>query len=248
MTRYPAASPRAMVATGLTKRYRGQTVVADASVTLAPGAILALMGPNGAGKSTTYRMLIGTESPDRGRILIDGRDVTGLPDYARARCGLGYLPQEPSAFPGLSVADNILLALENHERDRAARKARLVGLLADMDLTAVRDVKAGRLSGGQRRRCEIARLLAGRPRYVLLDEPFAGLDPLAVAQVKAQVRALAAQGIGVLITDHNVPETLSLVDRVLVLVQGQVVYDGAADTVLDDPALKGLWLGEDFSC
>lgn len=233
----------ALAAVGLSKRYLGFQAVSDASFTVSPGEVVSLMGPNGAGKSTLYRLLIGAEPPDSGRITLDGIDVTGLPPYARARFGLSYLPQEPSAFRGLSVADNIRLALENHEPDRAERARRLDALLSEMDLNDVRDRRPGTLSGGQRRRCEIARLLAVRPRYLLLDEPFTGLDPLSIAKVKDQVRTLAARGIGVLITDHNIPDTLSICDRTIVIAGGIILRDATPSAVLDDPALRALWLG-----
>lgn len=244
MTDRQAENGRALAAVGLSKRYRGLQAVSDASFAVAPGQIVALMGPNGAGKSTIYRMLTGAERPDRGRIMLDGLELSGLPTYARARCGLSYLPQEPSAFRGLSVTDNIRLALENHEPDAGARAARLDALLLEMDLTAIRDRRPGHLSGGQRRRCEIARLLAVRPRYLLLDEPFTGLDPISIGQVKDQIRALAGRGIGVLITDHNIPDTLSISDRVVVIANGIVLRDAPPDEERHDPALRALWLGD----
>ncbi|MCB1404710.1 MAG: LPS export ABC transporter ATP-binding protein [Rhodobacteraceae bacterium] len=242
-----AEGQNALAAVGLSKRYRGFQAVADASFTVARGEIVSLMGPNGAGKTTLYRMLIGAEPPNGGRITLDGLDVTRLPTYARARCGLSYLPQDPSAFRGLSVADNIRLALENHEPDRAERAARLEILLEEMDLNGIRNHRPGQLSGGQRRRCEIARLLAVRPRYLLLDEPFTGLDPLSIGQVKEQIRTLAARGIGVLITDHNIHDTLSICDRTLVIAGGIILRDAAPAVVLDDPALRALWLGPEFA-
>jgi lipopolysaccharide export system ATP-binding protein len=239
----PADDRHALSAIGLCKRYRGLQAVADASFSVAPGQIVALMGPNGAGKSTIYRMLTGAETPDRGRVMLDGLDVTGLPVYARARCGLSYLPQEPSTFRGLSLCDNIRLALENHEPDAEKRAARLEALLDEMDLKGQRDLKPGQVSGGQRRRCEIARLLAVRPRYLLLDEPFTGLDPLSIGQVKDQVRALAGRGIGVLITDHNIPDTLSISDRVVVIANGILMRNAPPAEVLADTVLRAAWLG-----
>lgn len=238
-----AQDRRRLSAIGLSKRYRGFPAVTDVSFSVAPGQVVALMGPNGAGKSTIYRMLTGAESTDRGRIILDGLDVTGLPTYARARCGLSYLPQEPSAFRGLSLSDNIRLALENHEPDAAIRAAHLESLLDELGLTAQRDLRPGQLSGGQRRRCEIARLLAARPRYLLLDEPFSGLDPLSIGQVQEQILALAGRGIGVLITDHNVPDTLSISDKVVVVVDGFLTLNAPPRAVLDDAVLRAQWLG-----
>lgn len=247
MTMAPGQGRRALTATGLSKQYRAVQAVADASFSVSPGEIVSLMGPNGAGKTTLYRMLIGAEAPDHGRITLDGIDVTGLPAYARAQCGLSYLPQEPSAFRGLSVADNIRLALENHEPDRAERARRLSLLLSEFDLNDVSDRLPRQLSGGQRRRCEIARLLAVNPRYLLLDEPFSGLDPLSIAKVKEQVRMLAARGIGVLVTDHNIPDTLSISDRTIVLVGGVVLRDALPSAVIADTALRSVWLGQQMA-
>jgi lipopolysaccharide export system ATP-binding protein len=243
MSAWPAPERRALEAVGLSKRYRGLQAVSDVNLAVPPGQVVALMGPNGAGKSTIYRMLIGAVRPDRGRVLLDGLDLTDLPAYARARCGLSYLPQDPSAFRGLSVADNIRLALENHDPDPARRAARLEGLLAEMDLTALRDHKPGSLSGGQRRRCEIARLLAVEPGYLLLDEPFTGLDPLSIGQVQRQIRALADRGIGVLITDHNIHDTMALCDRIVVIANGIVMRDAPPGEIAQDPDLGAFWLG-----
>ena len=243
MTR-PAPPARCLSATGLSKRYGGHQAVLDVALTIRPGEVVALMGPNGAGKSTIYRLLTGAEHADQGRIAIDGVDVAALPAYARARHGLSYLPQEPSAFTGLSVADNIALALENHGVPN--RRKRLAELLAEMDLTDLARRKPHQLSGGQRKRCEIARLLAVNPRYVLMDEPFASLDPLAIERVQGQIRQLAARGIGVLITDHNIRATLPLAGRAAVLVGGRLLADGPPDALLNDPALRSIWLGADF--
>ena len=240
-----AGTERGLVLSDISKRYAGREVVSGMSFSLRPGQILSLMGPNGAGKTTTYRMLIGAERPDRGSIHLDGLDVTRLPGYARARCGLSYLPQAPSAFSGLSVADNIKLALENTQANGARIGARLHQLLTEMDLHAVAHQKPGQLSGGQLRRCEIARLLAKDPRYVLLDEPFAGLDLIAIGLVQTLIKGLAAKGIGVLITDHNIRETLAISDRVLVIAEGYLRADAAPDAILADRNLRGLWLGAD---
>lgn len=238
-----ANGSRALAALGLSKRYNGLQAVAEASFTVAPGEIVALMGPNGAGKSTIYRLLTGDERPDQGRVLLDGLDLTKLPAYARARCGLNYLPQEPSVFRGLSVADNIRLALQNHDLDRTSHPERLDALLAEMHLGDLRNRRPGQLSGGERRRCEIARMLATRPRYLLLDEPFTGLDPIAIGQVGALIRALAARGIGVLITDHNVHDTLALCDRVVVIANGILLSDSTPEVALAAPNLHAVWLG-----
>jgi lipopolysaccharide export system ATP-binding protein len=237
---------RGLVLRNISKRFGGREVVSGLSFTLLPGQIVSLMGPNGAGKTTTYRMVIGAERSDGGSIYIDGLDVTGLPSYGRARCGLSYLPQALSVFRGLSVADNIRLALENTQTDSSQIDARMGQLLDEMDLNAVAGQEPGQLSGGQLRRCEIARLLATNPRYVLLDEPFVGLDPLTIGVVQALIRGLAAKGIGVLITDHNVRETFVISERVLVIVGGHLCADAAPSAVLADPSLRGLWLGADF--
>lgn len=237
---------RKLVLRNVSKRYGGCQAVSGISFELLPGQILSLMGPNGAGKTTTYRVLTGAEAPDSGSIHIDGLDVTRLPSFGRARCGLSYLPQAPSVFRGLSVAENIRLALENTQSDSAYIRTRTRQLLEEMDLQAVAAQKPGQLSGGQLRRCEIARLLATSPRYVLLDEPFAGLDPLAIGVVLTLIKGLAERGIGVLMTDHNIRETLAISDRVLVMTEGYLRADAAPDAVLCDPNLQGLWLGVDF--
>lgn len=238
-----ANGSKVLKAVALSKRYGGLQAVTRVSFSVAPGEIVALMGPNGAGKSTIYRLLTGAERPDQGQVLLDGLDVTDLPTYARARCGLNYLPQEPSAFRGLSVADNIGLALQNHDPDRASHGKRIDALLAEMHLLELRDRRPGQLSGGERRRCEIARLLATRPRYLLLDEPFTGLDPLAISQVGAQIRALAARGIGVVITDHNVHDSLVLCDRVVVIANGILMSDCTPEVARATPNLRAIWLG-----
>lgn len=238
--------PGGLHATGLGKRYGATAALAGVDLHLAGGEVLALMGANGAGKSTLYRLLSGAERPDCGRIVIDGIDVTALPAHARARCGLRHLPQDASIFRGLSVERNILLALEAHEPDRALRADRLEQLLAQFDLTGLRRVMPGQLSGGQRRRCEIARMMTGCPRYVLLDEPFAGLDPIAIERFGDTIRALRECGLGIVITDHDIRATLRLADRVLVLDGGHLLAQGPTAEVVAMPHLRGLWLSEDF--
>lgn len=237
---------RGLDARNLSKRFGGYQAVADVSLSLRPGECVALLGPNGAGKSTVFNMLTGVLKPDTGQIRVDGIDLGGLPVFARALCGLGYLPQEPSAFRGLTVEDNILLALETLEPDRDARRHRLEEVLESTGLGALRGQIASRLSGGERRRCEIARMLAGRPGYVLLDEPFAAIDPLAIGAVKDLIRSFCARGLGVLLSDHNVRDTLAVTDRAIVIAHGHVIAAGTPAEIVADPGVRGLWLGQDF--
>jgi lipopolysaccharide export system ATP-binding protein len=228
---------------GLAKSYRRSEAVIDVSLSLARGEAIALLGPNGAGKTTLLSMIIGILAPDAGHIAIDGFEVTDLPIYARAQLGLSYLPQEASVFRGMSVEDNILLYLETFEPDRRKRYARLDSLISEFELESVRKRNASRLSGGQRRRCEIARALASDPYYLLLDEPFAGVDPLAISNVKETIRALRARGIGVLVSDHNVRETLSIVDRAYVMVSGRVIAHGRPPEIAADENVRRFYLG-----
>jgi lipopolysaccharide export system ATP-binding protein len=228
---------------GLAKSYRRSEAVIDVSLSLARGEAIALLGPNGAGKTTLLSMIIGILAPDAGHIAIDGFEVTDLPIYARAQLGLSYLPQEASVFRGMSVEDNILLYLETFEPDRRKRHARLDSLISEFELESVRKRNASRLSGGQRRRCEIARALASDPYYLLLDEPFAGVDPLAISNVKETIRALRARGIGVLVSDHNVRETLSIVDRAYVMVSGRVIAHGRPHEIAADENVRRFYLG-----
>jgi lipopolysaccharide export system ATP-binding protein len=227
----------------LAKHYPGQTAVTDVSFELRQGEAVALLGPNGAGKTTLLSMVIGTVRPDEGKIAMDGHDVTLLPIYARAQLGLCYLPQESSVFRGLSVEDNIMLYLETLEPDRAARHARLERLLEEFDLVPHRRKNAGKLSGGQKRRCEIARALASDPVYILLDEPFAGVDPLAITDIQQTILGLRSRGIGVLISDHNVRETLSVVDRAYVMVAGRIIAQGDPQQIVADDAVRRFYLG-----
>ncbi len=217
------------------------------SATFGPGSLTGLIGPNGAGKTTCFYSVMGLVRPDRGRIVLDGQDITGLPMYRRAILGLGYLPQETSIFRGLSVAQNISAVLELAEPDKAARAARLEQLLDEFGLTRLRDSSAMALSGGERRRCEIARALAANPSIVLLDEPFAGIDPLSIADIRDLVKDLKNRGIGVLITDHNVRETLEIVDRACIIYGGQVLFAGTPEALVADENVRRLYLGESFT-
>ncbi len=231
---------------GLKKSYRGRTVVNDAALHVRNGEAVGLLGPNGAGKTTIFYMITGLVAADQGRITLDGNDITKLPMYRRARLGIGYLPQEQSIFRGLSVEDNIRAVLEVVEPDRTKREQELDALLDEFRITRLRKSPSIALSGGERRRCEIARSLAARPSFVLLDEPFAGIDPIAVGDIQALVRQLTDRGIGVLITDHNVRETLGLVDRAYIIHSGRVLTEGSPDEIIANPDVRRVYLGEDF--
>jgi lipopolysaccharide export system ATP-binding protein len=231
---------------GLEKSFGNRKVVRGPSIYVRRGEAVGLLGPNGAGKTTVFYMITGLIKPDRGRIELDGHDVTRLPMYQRARLGIGYLPQEASIFRGLNVEDNIRAVLEVNEPNRRKREADLNSLLAEFGLTKLRKSPSIALSGGERRRCEIARALATRPNYMLLDEPFAGIDPIAVGDIKTLVRHLTNRGIGVLITDHNVRETLALTDRAYIIYSGEVLREGRAADIVNDPEVRRLYLGEEF--
>lgn len=231
---------------GVGKRYRKRTVLRDVSIALERGEAVGLLGPNGAGKTTCFYIVMGMVSPDYGKIALDGYDVTDVPMYRRARIGIGYLPQESSIFRGLSVEDNIRAILETVDRDPANRKAMLEELLAEFSLTHLRRSPALALSGGERRRVEIARALASRPNYILLDEPFTGIDPLAVDDLRALVAHLKSRDIGVLITDHNVRETLDICDRAYIVAEGRVIAEGDAAAILSDDTVRRVYLGEQF--
>ncbi len=236
-----------LVAEGLRKRYRQREVVRDFGLTLDAGEVVGLLGPNGAGKTTCFYMIVGLVPADEGRIVLDGRDITAEPMHLRARRGVGYLPQEPSVFRKLSVADNIMLVLELREDlDRAGRRGELESLLDELQITHVADQIGASLSGGERRRVEIARALAARPRLILLDEPFAGVDPISVGEIQRIVEHLKHRGIGVLITDHNVRETLGICDRAYILNEGGVLAQGAPDMLLANPDVRRVYLGESF--
>lgn len=230
----------------LRKSYRRRPVIRDVSLDLARGEVVALLGPNGSGKTTCFYNIAGLIMPDSGQVLIDGVDVTGLPMYRRARLGVGYLPQEVSIFRGLSVEDNILAVLEITVGDIHKRRERLEELLSDFSITHLRRAPAMALSGGERRRVEIARCLAADPKYLLLDEPFAGVDPISVADIRSLVHDLKDRGIGVLITDHNVRETLEIVDRAYILHDGTVLMSGSADEVVRDENVRRVYLGQSF--
>ena len=238
--------PGTLVVEGLAKSYRGRAVVQDAGLMVRNGEAVGLLGPNGAGKTTIFYMITGLVAADRGRIHLDGHDITALPMYRRARLGIGYLPQEASIFRGLNVEDNIRAVLEVVEPDKARREAELDSLLEEFDIKRLRKSPSIALSGGERRRCEIARALAGRPSFMLLDEPFAGIDPIAVGDIQALVRHLTSRGIGVLITDHNVRETLGLIDRAYIIHSGRVLMEGTPDEIIASPDVRRLYLGEDF--
>jgi len=230
----------------LRKSYRRRPVIRDVSLELSRGEVVALLGPNGSGKTTSFYCIAGLITPDGGTVTIDGQDVTLFPMYRRARAGIGYLPQEMSIFRGLSVEDNILAILEVVERNRKKRMDRLEELLSEFSIEHLRRAPALSLSGGERRRAEIARCLASDPRYVLLDEPFAGVDPIAVGDIRNIVSDLKKRGIGVLITDHNVRETLEIVDRAYILHDGTIIMSGTADEVVRDENVRRVYLGQGF--
>lgn len=230
----------------LRKSYRKKVVIRDFSMHLDRGEVVALLGPNGSGKTTTFYAVAGLVYPEAGTVTIDGQNVTTLPMYRRARLGIGYLPQEMSIFRGLSVEDNILAVLEAVEPDRHSRRERLEELLSDFSIEHLRRAPALALSGGERRRVEIARCLAANPKYLLLDEPFAGVDPISVGDIRHLVQDLKTRGIGVLITDHNVRDTLDICDRAYIVNAGHIIADGAPDAILADQTVRSVYLGEGF--
>jgi lipopolysaccharide export system ATP-binding protein len=230
----------------LTKSYSGRTVVRGVNLDVASGEIVGLLGPNGAGKTTTFYMTVGLTSPDDGRVLLDGTDVTGDPMYVRARKGIGYLPQEPSIFRGLTVEQNILSILETTKLNSAARRARAAELLAELNLTTVAKSPAYTLSGGERRRAEITRALVMSPKFILLDEPFAGIDPIAVTDIQKIIFHLRDRGIGVLITDHNVRETLRITDRAYIVSGGVIFKSGTPASLAADEEVRRIYLGTEF--
>jgi len=238
---------RGLAVVSIAKSYDKRTVLTDVSVSVGRGEVVGLLGPNGAGKTTCFYSVMGLVKPDSGRIMLDGEDITRLPMYRRAILGLGYLPQETSIFRGLSVEKNISAVLELAEPDRDARQARLDELLDEFGLTRLRTSPAMALSGGERRRAEIARALAANPTIILLDEPFAGIDPISIADIRDLVKQLKQRGIGVLITDHNVRETLEIVDRGYIIYDGRVLFAGSPEELVADANVRRLYLGEGFS-
>jgi lipopolysaccharide export system ATP-binding protein len=248
-----AAGPRlvadnqGLVAHAIGKSFQRRPVVRAVSLSLNRGEVVGLLGPNGAGKTTCFYMITGLVPVDTGSILLDGIDITGLPMYRRARLGIGYLPQEPSIFRGLDVEGNLRVALELVENERDRREALLDDLLAEFSITHLRRTPAIALSGGERRRVEIARALASRPSFILLDEPLAGIDPIALNDIRDLIRHLSDRGIGVLITDHNVRETLDIIDRALIIHEGQVLMEGSPEEIVDNEDVRRVYLGERFS-
>ncbi len=241
------ATSDSLAANHVQKTYGGRRVVDDVSVNVRPGEIVGLLGANGAGKTTTFYMLVGLENTEKGNISLNGQDVTVLPVYLRARLGLGYLPQEPSVFRKLTAEQNILAVLETMKMTRGERIARLDQLLQEFGIEHVRNVRGDALSGGERRRVEIARCLATEPRFILLDEPFAGIDPLAIDDIREIILYLKQQGIGILITDHNVRETLDITDRAYILSDGKILRSGSPTDLIEDPDVRRLYLGERFA-
>jgi lipopolysaccharide export system ATP-binding protein len=231
----------------IAKSYDKRAVLHDVSLDVHRGEVVGLLGPNGAGKTTCFYSVMGLVKPDSGRIFLDGQDITELPMYRRAILGLGYLPQETSIFRGMTVEENIMAVLEAAEPDKHVRQDRLEQLLGEFGLTALRDSPAMALSGGERRRCEIARALAAHPSIMLLDEPFAGIDPISISDIRELVRELKSREIGVLITDHNVRETLDIVDRACIIYDGQVLFAGTPEALVADQEVRRLYLGESFA-
>jgi lipopolysaccharide export system ATP-binding protein len=247
----PAAEARGRVdgleVRSIAKSYDKRSVLHDVSLDVHRGEVVGLLGPNGAGKTTCFYSVMGLVKPGSGRIYLDGADITELPMYRRAILGLGYLPQETSIFRGMTVEENIMAVLEAAEADKQVRKERLEQLLGEFGLTALRESPAMALSGGERRRCEIARALAAHPSIMLLDEPFAGIDPISIADIRELVRELKSREIGVLITDHNVRETLDIVDRACIIYDGQVLFAGTPEALVADQEVRRLYLGESFA-
>jgi lipopolysaccharide export system ATP-binding protein len=229
------------------KSFRRRPVVKSVSLRLARGEVVGLLGPNGAGKTTCFYMITGLISPDYGSIFLDGEDVTGQPMYQRARLGVGYLPQEASIFRGMTVEQNVMAVVEMREKSRTRANEAVTRLLEELRIEHLRKSPAVSLSGGERRRCEIARALASEPSFMLLDEPFAGIDPLAITDIREVIRYLKGRGIGILITDHNVRETLGITDRASIIHSGEVLFEGAPEEVLHDPEVRRVYLGDQFS-
>ena len=231
----------------LVKIYNTRHVVDGVSISVEQGSVVGLLGPNGAGKTTTFYMIVGIEKPDAGTVMLDGKDISSMPMYQRARAGIGYLPQEASIFSKMTVEDNIMAILGTTDLNASEREAKMNALLDEFRLNHVRKSEGKALSGGERRRVEIARALATDPAFILLDEPFAGIDPIAVADIQGMIAHLAQRGIGVLITDHNVRETLSIVDKAYILAEGHILLHGDSETIANDPVARKYYLGDNFS-
>ena len=231
----------------LVKIYNTRHVVDGVSISVEQGSVVGLLGPNGAGKTTTFYMIVGIEKPDAGTVMLDGKDISSIPMYERARAGIGYLPQEASIFSKMTVEDNIMAILETTDLNASEREAKMNALLDEFRLNHVRKSEGKALSGGERRRVEIARALATDPAFILLDEPFAGIDPIAVADIQGMIAHLAQRGSGVLITDHNVRETLSIVDKAYILAEGHILLHGDSETIANDPVARKYYLGDNFS-
>jgi lipopolysaccharide export system ATP-binding protein len=241
-----AARADGLVVEHLGKSFRGRTVVKDVSLRLARGEAAGLLGPNGAGKTTCFYMITGLIPADQGAIFLDGLEITRQPMFQRARMGLGYLPQETSIFRGMSVAQNVMAVVELHEKNDRAARAKADELLAELRISHLKDAPAGSLSGGERRRVEIARALASNPAFMLLDEPFAGIDPLAISDIREVIGYLTDRGIGVLITDHNVRETLAIIDRAAIIHGGELLFEGTPEEILANPDVRRVYLGDQF--
>lgn len=231
---------------GVEKTYSGRKVVSGVDILVKRGEVVGLLGPNGAGKTTTFYMVVGIVSPDQGRIIFDNEDITGLPIHERSRLGIGYLAQETSVFRKLTVRDNIMAVLETLPLTRAQRNSRLKELLDELNISHLANSKAYTLSGGERRRLEITRALVTRPSFILLDEPFSGIDPIVVSEAQAIIKELKARGLGVLVTDHNVRETLSITDRSYLISEGKILISGSASDLINNPQARSVYLGEKF--
>ncbi|HEX5400587.1 MAG TPA: LPS export ABC transporter ATP-binding protein [Verrucomicrobiae bacterium] len=243
----PSSNGQLLATDKLAKAYHGRRVVDGVSVAVSAGEIVGLLGPNGAGKTTTFNMVVGIVKPDEGAVKFDGRNIARLPMHKRARLGIGYLTQEPSVFRKLTVEQNILAILETCKLSRAERSVRLKYLLEELDLTPIANSKAYQISGGEKRRLEITRALVTSPKLLLLDEPFSGIDPIAVYEVQKIVRRLKERGLGILITDHNVRETLKLIDRGYIIYKGQVLVEGSSEFLANDPKAREIYLGPEFN-
>ena len=245
-TPLPPKIPHRVQAQGLKKSFQGREVVQGVTIEVLTGEVVGLLGPNGAGKTTIFDMVVGLQKPDHGQIFLDREPITHLPMYQRARRGIGYLPQEASIFRGLSVEDNILAVLETLNLSKPEREERLVSLLKELGLVTLRKSKAFTLSGGERRRLEITRALATGPRVLLLDEPFTGIDPIALEDIQHIIRSLKQKNIGILITDHNVQETLSITDRAYIINEGTILESGSPEVIVNSPKARAIYLGERF--